>query len=502
MRILDGAKVFSPSDLLTYLGCRYATALDLEALTATEIKRKAEDAHSALIKAKGLEHERGILARLQAEHGSGVVIVDDGLDLEGRLAATKAAITAGAKVIYQAALRDGSWSGYADFLIRVDEPCGVFLHSYEPYDTKLARSPAPSHVTQLCMYAELLASLGFSPSKIHIVLGDGRQATYPVSEFIYYIRRARSRFESFCAGPPKALRPEPCAKCGTCGWQERCEAHWEATEHLSLVANIRMSQVRKLEARGIDKLSTLAATNGSIFVTGIMPDTLERLQAQARLQSDYRATGERCYEILPLEEGRGFARLPRPDPHDLFLDLEGDPHFPDGLEYLIGLSGQDETGETWFKAWWAHDHDEERLSFEAAVDFVDEHLKRHPGAHIYHYAPYETTAFKRLASRHGTREDVLDGWLRGQRFVDLYAIVRQAIRVSEPRYSLKNLELFYAPSRAGEVTSAGDSIVVYEQWRATQAPELLEAIERYNERDCRSTIELRDWLISLRPSGS
>jgi uncharacterized protein len=236
MRIMDGARLFSPTDLLTYLGCRYATGLDLEELGGPESAGKVESSHAALIKAKGLEHEREFLARLQAEHGAGVMIID-GVDLNTRLAATKEAIAAGAKVIYQAALRDGPWSGFADFLIRVDEPTGVFLHSYEPYDTKLARSPAPGHLTQLCVYSDLLASVGFSPRKIHIALGDGRQATYPVSEFIYYIRRARSRFERFCADPPKGLRPEPCAKCGTCGWQERCETHWEATEHLGLVAN-------------------------------------------------------------------------------------------------------------------------------------------------------------------------------------------------------------------------------------------------------------------------
>ena len=37
------------------------------------------------------------------------------------------------------------------------------------------------------------------------------------------------------------------------------------------------------------------------------------------------------------ESGRGFARLPKPDPGDLFFDMEGDPLHPQGLEYLFGL---------------------------------------------------------------------------------------------------------------------------------------------------------------------
>jgi hypothetical protein len=36
-------------------------------------------------------------------------------------------------------------------------------------------------------------------------------------------------------------------------------------------------------------------------------------------------------EAIP---GKGFARMPRPDSGDLFFDMEGDPLFAGGLEYL------------------------------------------------------------------------------------------------------------------------------------------------------------------------
>ena len=45
--------------------------------------------------------------------------------------------------------------------------------------------------------------------------------------------------------------------------------------------------------------------------------------------------------------------------------------------------------------------------------------------HVYHYAPYETTAMKRLAGRYATRESQVDQLLRGSVFVDLYRVVRQ-----------------------------------------------------------------------------
>jgi len=54
--------------------------------------------------------------------------------------------------------------------------------------------------------------------------------------------------------------------------------------------------------------------------------TRRKLTRQARLQQAKRDTGRDHYELLPQEagQGRGLARLPQPDPADLFFDMEGD----------------------------------------------------------------------------------------------------------------------------------------------------------------------------------
>ncbi|RZJ84469.1 MAG: TM0106 family RecB-like putative nuclease, partial [Massilia sp.] len=127
------------------------------------------------------------------------------------------------------------------------------------------------------------------------------------------------------------------------------------------------------------------------------------------------------------------------------------------------------------------------------------HLARYPAAHIFHYAPYEMTALKRLAMKYATREAVLDQMLREKRFIDLYAVVRHGIQASTESYSLKALEKIYWGGRSGEVTNAGDSIVEYERYRELGDQAILDAIERYNEDDVVSTARLRDWLEGLRP---
>ena len=129
-----------------------------------------------------------------------------------------------------------------------------------------------------------------------------------------------------------------------------------------------------------------------------------------------------------------------------------------------------EDGTPRFKAIWAHDRVAERVAFEALMDFADGAHARFPRMHVYHYAHYEPSALKRLMSLHGTREAQLDDLLRGEKFVDLYKVVREAIRTSEPGLSIKDVEVFYMPPREGEVKTAGGSIVHYERWRRDATP--------------------------------
>jgi AAA domain/RNase_H superfamily len=197
---------------------------------------------------------------------------------------------------------------------------------------------------------------------------------------------------------------------------------------------------------------------------------------------------------------RGFYRLPAPDAGDMFFDMEGNPLEPGGLEYLFGV-GYAENGAWTFRPFWGHDRAEERVAFEHFMDFVVERRRRFPAAHVYHYASYEATALKRLASLHATREVEVDDFLRHGVLIDLYKAVREALRVSESSYSTKYVERFYRPEREGDVQTAGASIVYYERWRETQDGQFLADIESYNRDDVESTQQLRDWLLTNRPAG-
>ena len=123
--------------------------------------------------------------------------------------------------------------------------------------------------------------------------------------------------------------------------------------------------------------------------------------------------------------------------------------------------------------------------------------------HVYHYAPYEPTALKRLMGRYGTREAEVDRLLREGVMVDLLRVVRQSLRASVESYSIKKMEAFYDFTREIDLRDAGSSIVAFEEWLQLGEGERpaathLDRIERYNRDDVVSNLRLRDWLETLR----
>lgn len=492
-------KRLSASRLNEYLACAHAAALWLDGVEPPE----QQDPALELVRKKGFEHEALVLQTLEARFGKAAAIPEEATPAE-RAEATRAAIAAGAPLIYQAALFNARWVGVPDFLVKVGEGLdGAPI--YEPEDAKLARSAKAEHVLQLGIYRRLLGDFGATPGPmgaIHVG-GGGEPQRFKLLETEHITGRYMAEFEAFADAPQRQRRPLPTSACDRCAFQPRCEAEWRAADSPTFVAGLRSDQLLKLEKAGVGTLEALATLGQDARVPGIGEETLRKLIAQARLQAQARKTGAHVVEPLAPEPRRGFALLPPPAPGDLFFDMEGYPHDPGGLEYLFGLYGPlGEGGEDKFLGIWAHDSAAEKRAFEELMDLFCAHLQRYPAAHIYHYAAYETVALKKLASRYATREAELDTMLREQRFVDLYRVAKQGLRASTESYSLKALEKIYWGQRAGEVTTAGDSIVEYERWRETRDPAILEAIERYNEDDCVSTAKLRDWLEGLRPEGA
>jgi uncharacterized protein len=344
MRLYNDALLHSASDLNAFLGCSHAAALNLQKVRdpASLPERAVDDETAVLVQDAGHSHEERYLQQLRA--AGPVTEIPTSGSLEERAALTEAAMRAGALYIYQATFLDVPWHGFADFLRKVDGRTSLGAHGYEVIDTKLARTPSPKHVLQLALYSQLIGKVQDQlPHAMHLVLGNGDEASFRRVEFEHFVKTAQDRYLTFIADGATGSRPEPCSACSLCGWRDHCSAQWEAEDHLYQVAGMQAPQIKKLRDAGITTVAALGALLPETHVPKLAPRTFERLRAQAAMQLA-RRVGEPRVELLPIEHGRGFTRMPAPSPHDLFFDLEGDPLHPEGLEYLWGVHYRDDQG--------------------------------------------------------------------------------------------------------------------------------------------------------------
>jgi predicted RecB family nuclease len=491
--------VYSASDLAAAARCEYALLRSFDALLGWGPRVSNDDELLARTAALGDEHEQRHLDELRDTRDI-VVIGKPAYTVAGLSAAaeaTRAAVDRRAPAIYQAAMFDGRFVGFADFLVLDGD-------RYRLRDTKLARSVKVEALLQLAAYADTLTRGGVPVAdEVELVLGDGAVSKYRVDELlpVYLPRRAaleRLLDEHLAEGLPVTWEDERVRACFRC---PECAVEVRANDDLLLVAGMRVSQRARLIDAGVTTLHDLAELDGA--VPELSMRTVNALTAQARLQVADRVDGKPPYEVV---DAQPLMVLPDADRGDLFFDFEGDPLWTVngrdwGLEYLWGvLTTTDE-----FTPYWAHDRASERKALVDFLAMVRKRLKKYPGMHVYHYAAYEKSTLLRLAGRYGVGENDVDELLRNGVLVDLYPLVRKSIRVGTESYGIKYLEPLYMGNelRNGEVTTATDSITQYARYcdllqdgRADDAAIVLKEIEDYNRYDCRSTRRLRDWLVA------
>ena len=519
MRLTTSDLRLSPSDLSAFLGCRHRTGLDL-AVAAGSMKRPEwTDPMTEALRRRGAEHERAFAESLR-RLGLEIVEIDQEQPPDARVAQTLEAMRSGAEVIVQAALEGDAWLGYADILQRVSTPSALGDWSYEPYDTKLARETRGGTILQLSVYVDLLEGIQqVRPKRFWVVTPGDDEAPFVVTPYRYadfaaYVRVVRAQLSATLALGHDAIRqsyyPEPVEGCEVCRWIGRCDKRRRTDDHLSFIAAIGRAHRAELTAQGFATLATAAAMPLPIAFKPSRGsrDTYTRIREQARVQHEQRTLGRPVHELLlPVVEGQGLSRLPDPSPGDLFLDLEGARFAREGgREYLFGLWGRPAgapAASRQYEGLWAFTDADERTAFEATIDRIMQTLAADPGAHIYHFGHYEPSTFKRLMGRYATRAEQLDELLRGERFVDLYAVVRQALRAGVESYSIKKLEQFYGFTRAFPLHDAAVHLQLIELALEGNAPaaipdEARAAVGAYNADDCRSTEALREWLERLR----
>jgi uncharacterized protein len=555
MRIIDGQVRLSASDVANFLACRHLTRLELLHVRGLINPPYFNDAGFDDMVKRGEAHEKTILQGFRERDLNVVEIPQDPGNVAAGAAATAAAVSSGADVIYQGVLTreagpDGTSAllGRPDFLVRADlipapdgEPRPDSERAlYEVVDAKLARTAKGRAVAQTAFYSQLLGDMqGAPPRWLHLALGTGEWASFKVNDFSAYERQTRRLLGEFIdtdagANPPADTYPEPVEHCAICRWSPACAARRRSDDDLSLVAGISKGQRRRLKEIGVPTRRGFAALGDPLpALRGTSRESLARARSQARLQVASQDAGSINYELLEpdrngdseLVPNRGLLALPEPADGDLFFDIEGARYFSEdgkefGLQYLFGIvdtADIDEQGAPRYTPFWAFDRAGEKRAFEQLIDFITSRRAQRPGLHVYHYNHYEPTAVDhlselhetrqeavgRLMGRYATREDEVDELFRLGVFVDLYRVVRQGLRAGVESYSIKKLEPLCGYSRAVGLRDATTALVEFEAGLEDQSAasdsERRQVIAGYNEDDCRATLALRDWLEERRP---
>jgi uncharacterized protein len=236
MKIQNGQRWFTATDLAHHLSCKHLTELERQVAMGLLHKEHYHDSVIELLRELGDRHELAYLDFLQMEGRSVVAINQFGG--QERVERTLEAMRQGADVITQAALERSPWRGRADFLLKVDRESNLGPWSYEVADTKLAQTTRAGTVLQLCLYTEIVADLqGVEPKSMYVVRPGEPFETdvLRVADYAAYYRMVKRRFEQdFREGPNPNSYPEPNPHCQVCDWWRHCNKIWRNDDHLKL----------------------------------------------------------------------------------------------------------------------------------------------------------------------------------------------------------------------------------------------------------------------------
>ena len=490
--------------LKSYLACKYIIFNEVNEKNLN-LKRIELTKNDQLRMDKGNIHEKNYLKDLKKKYKKIIDIKNLNISREEKIKKTIESMEKGYEIIHGGYLKKDKWVGEFDFLeINKTHKSKFGNYSYQVIDTKNSNRPKPDHIIQLGMYTYMLKhTQGFLPKRFTIVLKEMVKEEVQVSQVNEFFEIHRDSYEKF--GESKNFnkaKPEKCSFCQICQWKEECDKIWIKKDYLRQIGGLTKVHLKKLLELKIDTGTKLSKQDIKKKIKGFRKEISYKLITQAKLQKEFEKNQKPIFQINEknLNSLKGFNLLPQPSESDLFFDIESveDHMFPGGLEYLFGIYYIDR-GQEKFKTLWAHNKKEEKKNVIDFFDFTKSHFKKHPSAKIYHYGSYEITALQKLTSFHKVKGVEYDHYLHLDKFVNLLNVNKQGLFISENSYSLKNIEKFYDFKRQGDIQKGDVSQEYYSEWMETQDQKYLDEIESYNKQDCRSTYELHQWLLKIKP---
>jgi uncharacterized protein len=176
MLVLDDVVIYSASDLAAAARCEYALLRAFDSYLGRGPEVVADDDLLARTAKLGDAHEQRHLDQLRARLDENPTIIPRPPStheaLTAAVDATREAVQRRAPAVVQAAMFDGRFLGFADFLVLDGD-------AYRLRDTKLARSVKVTPLLQLAAYVDVLGRDGVPiHDGVELALGNGAVVSF------------------------------------------------------------------------------------------------------------------------------------------------------------------------------------------------------------------------------------------------------------------------------------------------------------------------------------
>jgi len=434
--------------------------------------------------------------------------------------ATAALMAQGVDTIHQPVLlyveADISFLSQPDLLVKYASPSRWGEWAYRPVSIRLGKRPKLDYQMVAAFQAYLLAQVQATPPDTALVILR-EKGTYAV-DLEVRLPQLQEILQSCVTMLRSRQQPEVFIsrnRCELCHWFSHCYALAQQQQHLSLLPGVTPNRYSHLQAVGIASLEALAQISPFQLAkcTGFDPAIAVKLvrQAQATLYQQPILITDELQAHRPLNRSEVYATtdwpascfpsssvadtLPRAltlpaAPVEFYFDVEAEPDL--NVTYLHGVLIVDRTQRTEsFHSLLAEQVGAEVQVWQRFLALVE----RYPNAPIFHFCPYEVQVVQQLAQAYATPPALIQQLL--PRFVDIHAWVTRTVTLPIENYALKSIARWLGFNWRDADANGAQSVCWYNQWLQTGDRRYLEAIQRYNEDDCRATYHVKQWLAEF-----